>query len=247
MTSTAFNYSGTELDALAGAVNYYSLLARCFAPYASGRVVEVGAGVGTFAEYLLRAPAVAELVLVEPADNNFPVLRERFAGVPRVRTVHGYLDQLEAATAADALVAVNVMEHVEDDRAFLEHAGRVLRPGGHLFLFVPAVPQIYGSLDAAFEHFRRYTRRGLDARLRGAGFEVLDLRYTNLPGVLGWALMGKVLRRRTLSPGSVETYDRWVLPVVARMEELWRPPIGQSLLAVTRRPAAPAHTIRPDS
>lgn len=233
--ATAFEYSGTELDALAGAVNYYSLLSRRFAPYARGRVVEVGAGVGTFAEYLLRIPAVTELVLVEPADNNFPTLRERFAGNPRVRTVHGYLEQLDAGTAADALVAVNVMEHVEDDRAFLEHAGGVLRPGGHLLLFVPAVPQIYGTLDAAFEHFRRYTRGGLDARLRETGLDVLDLRYTNLPGVLGWALMGKVLRRRTISPASVETYDRWVMPVVSRVEEFWRPPIGQSLLAIARR------------
>lgn len=235
--ATAFEYSGTELDALAGAVNYYTLLARRFAPYLRGRVVEVGAGVGTFAEYLLREPAVEELVLVEPADNNFPVLRERFARDRRVCTVHGYLEQLDASTAADALVAVNVMEHVEDDGGFLEHAGRVLRPGGHLLLYVPAVPQIYGSLDAEFEHFRRYTRAGLDARLRESGFQVLGLRYTNLPGVLGWALMGKVLRRRTITPRSVETYDRWVMPMVARVEEFWSPPLGQSLLAVARRAA----------
>lgn len=234
--STTFEYAGTELDALAGAVNYYSMLVSRFAPYVGERVVEVGAGVGTFAGHLLERTSPRELVLVEPADNNYPALRERFGGAPGVHTVHGYLEELDGATRADTVIAVNVMEHVEDDAAFLECAWRLLDPGGHLLLFVPAVPQIYGSLDAAFDHFRRYTRAGLGARLRGGGFEVRSLRYTNLPGVLGWALMGKVLRRRTLSPESVRTYDRWVLPLVSKVEKHWAPPIGQSLLAIARRP-----------
>ena len=65
------------------------------------------------------------------------------------------------------------MEHVRDDAAFVRAAHRLLAPGGHLLLFVPALPAIYGSLDEAFEHFRRYTRPVLAERLRGAGLEPL--------------------------------------------------------------------------
>jgi SAM-dependent methyltransferase len=232
-----FTYSGEELDALAGAVNYYRWIVRRFAPYLGRRVVEVGAGIGTFAEHLLDAAPGTELTLVEPAANNFPHLRARFAGRTGVRTVQGYLGDAGAPGIADSVVAVNVMEHVRDDAAFLADAHRLLAPGGHALLFVPALPAIFGTLDEAFEHFRRYTRPVLDERLRGAGFTPLRVAYTNLPGVAAWWLSGKVLRRRTVSARDARVYDRWVIPWVQALERVWTPPLGQSLLAIARKDA----------
>lgn len=233
----AFTYSGEELDALAGAVNYYRWIVRRFAPYLGPRVVEVGAGIGTFAGHLRAAAPDARLTLVEPAANNVPHLRARFAGDARARIVHGYLDDAGEPESADALVAVNVMEHVRDDGAFLMAAHRLLAPGGHALLFVPALPALYGSLDEAFEHERRYTRAGLCQRLRAAGLRPLRLHYTNLPGVAAWWLSGRVLRRRTVSARDARIYDRWVIPWVAAMERIWTPPLGQSLIAVARKDA----------
>jgi SAM-dependent methyltransferase len=234
-TDAGFTYSGEELDALAGAVNYYRWIVRRFGPYLGRRVVEVGAGIGTFAEHLLAAAPRTELTLVEPAANNYPHLRARFAGRPGVRTVQGYLGDAGAPGSADSVVAVNVMEHVRDDAAFLADAHRLLAPGGHALLFVPALPAIFGTLDEAFEHFRRYTRPVLDGRLRGAGFTPLRVAYTNLPGVAAWWLSGKVLRRRTVSARDARVYDRWVIPWVQAMERVWTPPLGQSLIAIARR------------
>jgi SAM-dependent methyltransferase len=234
-TDAAFSYSGEELDALAGAVNYYGWIAERFAPYLGRRIVEVGAGIGTFAEHLRRAAPGADLTLVEPAENNHPHLEARFAGRPGVRTVRGYLEDAGAPGSADSLVAVNVMEHVRDDEAFLASAHRLLAPGGHALIFVPALPALYGTLDEAFEHFRRYTRPALDARLRGAGFSPLRVSYTNLPGVAAWWLSGKVLRRRTVSARDARAYDRWVIPWVRTLERMWTPPLGQSLIAVARK------------
>lgn len=236
-TSDAFTYSGEELDALAGAVNYYRWIVRRFAPFLGPRVVEVGAGIGTFAEHLLQAAPETSLTLVEPAENNYPHLRARFAGRARVRTVQGYLDDAGEPGSADAVVAVNVMEHVRDDAAFLAAAHRLLAPGGHALLFVPAVPAIFGTLDEAFEHFRRYTRAELDGRLRGAGFNPLRVQYTNLPGVAAWWLSGKVLRRRTVSARDARVYDRFVIPWVRALERVWTPPLGQSLIAIARKDA----------
>jgi len=233
----AFTYSGQELDAMAGAVNYHRWIARRFEPFLGARLVEAGAGIGTFAEHLLRAAPQARLTLAEPAENNFPHLRARFADHPRVRTVQGYLADAGQAGSADSVVAVNVMEHVRDDAAFLADAHRLLAPGGHALLFVPALPALFGTLDEAFEHVRRYTRRGLDARLREAGFHPLRIAYTNLPGVAAWWLSGRVLRRRTVSARDARIYDRWVVPWVAALERVWTPPLGQSLIAVARRDA----------
>ena len=234
-TTPAFAYSGEELDALAGAVNYYPWIVRRFAPYLGERIVEAGAGIGTFAGHLLEAAPAAHLTLVEPAENNYPHLAAAYAAHPRVRTVHGYLGDAGETGSADTVVAVNVMEHVADDGAFLRTAHGLLAPGGHLLLYVPALPAIYGTLDEAFEHHRRYTRRGLDAALRGGAFRPLRVAYTNLPGVAAWWLSGRVLRRRTVSARDARLYDRWMIPWIAALERVWTPPAGQSLIAVAVR------------
>ena len=235
MTATQFAYSGSELDALATAKNYYRTLAAQFRPYIGHRVLEVGAGVGTFAEYLLREGGAGELTLVEPADNNYPTLRENFAGMPGVQTVHGYLQDLLGVEQFDTIVAVNVLEHVEDHQAFVDAAHALLKPGGTLLLFVPALPLIFGSLDHAFDHYRRYTRRILGPLLARAGFQVVDLRYTNALGAFAWFVSGRILRRRTILPWEVRFYDRWMIPWITRLEQHFRPPFGQSLIAVAKR------------
>jgi SAM-dependent methyltransferase len=152
-----------------------------------------------------------------------------------VTAVRGYLDESLPAASADAVVAVNVMEHVEDDAGFLRAAARVLAPGGRVCLFVPALPALYGSLDRAFEHHRRYTRRGLDARFREAGLEPVSIRYMNLPGMVAWWLWAKVLRRQTITARDAKTYDRWVVPLVRAVEDRVPMPVGSGLLAVARK------------
>jgi len=229
----SFSYSGTELDALAEAKHYYRWIIDQFRPHLGRRVIEIGAGIGTFASALLDQTTVSELVLYEPASNNLPALSARFAGDRRVTVVCGYFGD-EAVAPADAIVAVNVLEHIEDDVGVLTTAGATLNTGGALLVFVPALPAIYGTLDVAFGHYRRYTKRSLEAALRAAGFRSVRLRYANLLGVVLWFVAGRVLRRRTLGRAGVALYDRWVVPWIARVEKRWEPPVGQSILAVAK-------------
>ena len=233
---TEFNYSGEELDALGEARNYYGWISERFAPALGPRIVEVGAGIGTFTAALLERRPDARITAIEPADNNYPRLARRFAGDPRVTAVHGYLDGAVPPASADAVVAVNVMEHVADDAGFLRAAAAATAPGGHVLLFVPAVPALYGSLDEVFEHCRRYTRRELDEKLRAAALEPVSVRYMNFPGMLAWWLWAKVLRRRTITDRDTRVYDRWVVPVVRAVEGVIPPPIGNGLLAIARKP-----------
>ncbi|HEU4562186.1 MAG TPA: class I SAM-dependent methyltransferase [Longimicrobium sp.] len=231
-----FTYSGEELDALGEARNYYGWISSRFAPYLGERIVEVGAGIGTFTAVLLERRPTARVTAIEPAENNFPRLARRFAADPRVTAVHGYLDGAVPDASADAVVAVNVMEHVEDDAGFLRAAAAATTSGGHVLLFVPAVPALFGSLDEVFEHCRRYTRRELDGKLRAAGLTPVSVRYMNFPGMLAWWLWAKVLRRRTITDRDARVYDRWVVPLVRAVETVVPPPIGNGLLAIARKP-----------
>jgi len=233
MRATDFSYSGTELDALAAAPNYYRFIARRFAPFIGTRAVEVGAGIGTFAEHLLRETTVRELSLVEPADNNFPQLRQRLGGRKGVRLVHGYLEaHVRELAGADSIVAVNVLEHTPDDVSFLRAAHQVLRPGGSALVFVPAVQAVYGSLDEQFEHYRRYSKTMLRRAFTAAGFHDVRLRHVNCLGLAAWFMAGRVFKWHTIDASRVQFYDRWVVPWLTRAELVVEPPIGQSILAI---------------
>ena len=79
-----------------------------------------------------------------------------------------------------------MLEHIADDHAAMAAMARTLRPGGRLTALVPAHPRLYGPLDRAFGHYRRYTRERLRDVVEAAGLEVERLYSFNLLGVLGW-------------------------------------------------------------
>lgn len=109
-------YPSTELIAMQEARNYYQAIMHWFRPYLGKRIIEIGAGLGAFSSYLLKYANDSDLVLVEPSDNLFPVLQQRFAGVPRVRLVHGSMADLNDSEAADSVILINVLEHIQEDQ-----------------------------------------------------------------------------------------------------------------------------------
>lgn len=227
-----FVYSGTELDAMAEARNYCRWILEFFAPYLGQKVIEIGAGAGTFSQLLLTSGRASELVLFEPGANLFPLLQQRFTNDPRVHVWPGAFDPSVLEAPVDSIVLVNVLEHISDDDALLLQMWQSLRPGGRVLLFVPALEWNYGSLDAAFEHHRRYSKPILRKKLEGAGFRIEQTRYVNFVGIASWFFAGRVLRQKTLRPRQVRWYDRWIIPWTFKLEQIWEPPVGQSLVAV---------------
>jgi hypothetical protein len=128
-----------------------------------------------------------------------------------------------------------VLEHVLDDVGSLSTIRTLLGEGGRLILLVPALPALYGTLDEALGHHRRYTRAGLAEKFAAAGLELRHIEYFNLAGAPGWWFTGRVLRRRVIPSGSFRLFD--ALVPLFRLERLipWR--VGQSLIAIGERPA----------
>ena len=136
--------------------------------------------------------------------------------------------------AFDCVVAMDVIEHIEDDSAALRNIARLLSPGGHAVLIVPAHRWLFGTLDRFLGHFRRYSLGQFDELLRGVGLEVRRSRLINPLGVPGWWLNGRVLGRRVLPSFQVAIFGRltWLVKLLTR----WNPPFGISILAVARKP-----------
>jgi SAM-dependent methyltransferase len=233
---TAALYFGRDLEAMSAANNYLRWIAEDFRRYLVGRVAEVGAGTGNFSRLLLEA-GVEELTALEPSLNMYARLREVFAGDPRVTTVHSSLigHSKAAGRRFDTVVYVNVLEHVEDDAGELDAVQEVLARGGHLCIFVPALRWLFSDLDRQVGHHRRYDREQLVSLVEGRGFEVLEVRYFDVAGVLPWYVTF-VLLKRPITAGGVGLYDRLVVPVTRRLEARVRAPLGKNLLLVARKP-----------
>lgn len=83
-----------------------------------------------------------------------------------------------ASDRFDAIVVMDVLEHLPDDRAALCEFFRVLKPGGRVFATVPAYPHLWSEHDVALMHFRRYMRREMAERFSTAGFRLEKVSHT---------------------------------------------------------------------
>lgn len=223
------------LDVLAATPRFNEWMASVVAPHLGRRVLEIGAGIGNLSALLSRGRK--EYTASDLDGEHVERLGVRFASNPRIRT-----RRMDAADGAgfepltgmvDSVVCLNVLEHVDDDRAGFRNLYEVLETGGRAVVLVPQGMGLYGTLDEVLGHYRRYTRAELGARMREAGFEVEQIFDFNRLTRIGWWLNGRLLRRRS--------FGRFQLAVFDRMVWLWKrlervlPWSGVSLIAVGRK------------
>lgn len=218
------------------ATNYNAWLLDRARPFLGRRVLDAGAGTGTFTEVVAQS---SELVVAMEPDPAFAQsLRDRFGGRDDVVVLESGTDSLtrdSLPAPVDSVVCFNVLEHIANDGAALERFHAVLVPGGHLLLLVPAHPVLFGATDRLVEHERRYRRRGVRELLSAKGFDVVDARYVNPLGALGWLVSSRILKRELIPQGSLQIYDRLV-PLLRPLDRLPLP-FGLSVWAVARRRA----------
>src|SRR5215470_2035667 len=154
-------------------------------------------------------------------------LEQRFHGDERVEVAEIDLTQ-PPRREHSALVAVNVLEHVEDDVAGLRAAHTLVRPGGRVVIFVPAFEFAMSRFDRAIGHYRRYTTRTLQQAFVAAGLNVERCHYVNAPGLVAWTVGMKWLRQEPREGRVLHAWDGLVIPVTRRVESRVRPPFGQS-------------------
>jgi len=208
-----------------------------FEAWLGSRVLEVGSGVGNQTRFF----ADRERVVASDIEPHYVrELLNRFEKQGNVRVASFRFPLTEEDRAdlererIDTIVCLNVLEHIEDDAGTLTDFLRVLQQGGHLALLVPALPALYGTLDENLRHYRRYEKGALATLVARAGFAVESVRYLNRPGVLGWWLNSRLLRRRVLPRRQLGAF-KWVMPLL-RAEENTEPSFGMSLLVLARKP-----------
>lgn len=203
------------------------------------RILDVGCGAGANAVELA---CYGEVLACDRSLDALGFVRSR--GI--LRTVAAAAPQLPFRDGAfDIVTAYDILEHIDDDAAFVRDLARVLAPGGALAVHVPAWPSLWSRHDEVLEHKRRYTRRSLRRLLEGNGLRLESLGWAScaifLPAVaVRWA------RRLTgtegdvadlgVVPAPVNRLLRGVYRVEAEIAVRWGLPVGVSLAAIATRP-----------
>lgn len=206
-------------------------------PGARARVLDVGCGTGANLEMLAR---FGDAEGVDISEDALAFCRAR--GLTRVRG--GAAESLPYADAQfDLVTALDVVEHLDDDRAGLAEMRRVLKPGGRALLFVPAFMWLWGVQDDVSHHRRRYTLPILRAAVEQSGLAVERATYANVT-FFAPILAGRALMRATgIRPASENNVNVSALNgVFGRLfgaERHWlrrfNLPFGVSAVCVARR------------
>lgn len=233
----AAHYLGDELALFEHAVHWKAYYGALLRPYLRGRVLEVGAGLGGTTRALCDARPTDWLCLEPDAALAAHIGAACAAGAlpAAVRLRVATLAGLPAAEGLfDAVLYVNVVEHIADDAAELARAYARLAPGGALLVVVPAHQWLFSRFDAAIGHFRRYSRGRLRQALP-AGGRVRRLAYLDSFGLLA-AAASKLLRQTYPTLAQVKLWDRGLVPVSRRLDRLIGYAVGKSVLAVVEKP-----------
>lgn len=208
-------------DRMALLPNYYAWICSHFREHLHGSVLELGCGAGfVVRNYIDRVERVIGV------DINRPLLERLERAYPpgKVKTfcvdLRGDWHAIEGVRA-DVIIALDVVEHFEDDRAFVAKLKRHLAPGGKVVIKVPAQSRLYNAMDEASGHWRRYDDAQLKSLMEGAGFKTLALRHMNPAGAWGYRFKKEKQTNfsKTFSPGKLKAVNA-LMPLLALLDRV---------------------------
>ena len=212
--------------------NYNIWIINLFAPYIGKKILEIGSGIGNLTYYLKH---FGELSCVDISDYYIAHMKIDYPDIHFYNyDVSDEAIKILKKEQFDTVVCVNVLEHVADDMKAVMNLREILKPGGRLLLYVPALQFLYGSVDKNLLHYRRYNKKPLENILRQAGFTIEKLFYSNFIAIAGWFFNSKIQRKKELSYWQTMLFDKFA-PIFETIESRIKPPVGMCLIAIVKK------------
>lgn len=210
---------------------YESIVSYCPSP-----CLEIGSGLGNISRHFIAKQK--DICLTDLRPHYCDYLAKAFEGtrVHQLDLVANNFDQENAALIGQfaSVYALNVVEHIEDDRQALENCYKLVRKGGNLVILVPAHQFLYNSLDEALGHYKRYRKKELIGLFEELGLNILKVQYWNAAAMAGWWWYGRVRKQRELPASPLKRYNQ-LLPIIKLLDRCLFGQIGNSVLIVGQK------------
>jgi SAM-dependent methyltransferase len=162
------------------------------------RILDVGCSTGFVLDDLAQAIPEADLIGADYLRGPIERLAERLPGLPLLQFDLRQCPLPDACV--DGITCLNVLEHIDDDRAALRHLYRILKPGGFAHVEVPANPALHDIYDEHLMHYRRYRLAELIALASAAGFAVARATHLGFCAYPAFWCVKKWNRRKLSAP-----------------------------------------------
>ena len=221
-----------SLRLISNAKHYNKWVYSLINPYLKSPVLEVGSGIGTITNLILKK---FQVLASEYDQDYLKFLKKKYSSNKNFKgAVFIDLTKFTKIGKFDTVVCTNVLHHVKDDKLAINNINKYLKKGGHLILQEPAHQFLFGSLDIAQNHYRRYELKNLSRKLSQHGFKVEKSFYFNFLGFLGWLINSILLRRSTISNSQMLIIDK-LIKTTSKVEDQIHLPFGLSVFVIARK------------
>ena len=208
------------------------------ASFIESPVLEIGSGIGNISKCCLNEGH--SLVMTDIRTEYIDFLKENFSeqqqNIVRLDLVDEDFDEKHKSRFGKfkTVFALNVIEHIENDRLAIYNATKLLCDGGKLIVLVPAHAMLYNKIDRNLFHFKRYGLRDLSELMQAAPLKLEIVKGFNGLGIAAWVYGGLFSRNGVIAGGDMKLYNRLV-PIAKWIDRLTFFKLGLSLIAVSRK------------
>jgi hypothetical protein len=235
-TGTEKAYHGTELDLFSKALNWKRYWSSRLRPFIQGSVIEVGAALGNSTKYLCQN-CQSRWLCLDPDPRFAAYLAKRIAQgdlPPCCEARCGTLADVTAEETADAIVYIDVLEHIERDEDEMRMATAHLQPGGRIIVLSPAFNWLYSPFDKALGHHRRYAPK--DARrLTIPQLELQQVFFLDSIGLIASLANRLLLRAAAPSARQIRFWDRVMVTLSTHSDRLLGRMFGRSIVMIWQK------------
>jgi SAM-dependent methyltransferase len=229
-------YIGNELELFKNAKNWKSYYRGYIKPYLNGKVLEVGAGLGGTTEHLCDG-SQKDWLCLEPDPELSATIQKMIDTkvLPSCcRLTKGTIQDVSKDEKFNAIIYIDVIEHIEDDRAELQRAYDYLEDGGVLMILVPAHQFLYSAFDKAIGHYRRYNKSMLRNTVPLA-LKQLNLMYLDSVGLLASIANKLFLKRSYPNLQQILFWDNVMVSISRVTDPIIFKTLGKSVLGIWKK------------
>jgi len=199
--------------------------------YYKNNFLEIGAGIGSFTDKYKRN--IKNIFLTEIDKNNLNILKKKYQNDTNVTILESEVTKI--SQKFNTICHFNVLEHVKEDKEEIINCLNKINKDGYLIILVPAHNELYGNLDRAVGHYRRY-KKSFFKDLNLSDGKIVELKYMDCMGYILY-YMNKLIYKNETYPSSLKIFiwDKIFTPITILLDFLTAYRFGKNVLCVIKK------------